>query len=197
MSIPSIGRSLLGESEYRNMLERLAPGEQAILLAGDGRYSFKGSGYVRGGIFDRFQVVQNDTSFRFHDYGHKRLRQIAAVGEPDPKDVDLFITEADLGFQMAGRIGWIGPREGAQVQAGQDVARLDQEELLARKQAAEAQAAAARALLQEMTTGSRPEEIAEGRAALRGAEERLTDAQRDLARTRRLSKGTVSWTSTA
>jgi HlyD family secretion protein len=66
---------------------------------------------------------------------------------------------------------------------------LDQEELLARKRAAEAQLDAARALLGEMITGSRPEEIAEGRAALRGAEERLTDAQRDLARTRRLFDG--------
>lgn len=98
-------------------------------------------------------------------------------------------TEADLGFQMAGRIGWIGPREGAQVQAGEEVARLDQEELLARKRGAEAQLEAARALLREMTTGSRPEEIAEGRAALRGAEERLADAQRDLARTLRLFDG--------
>lgn len=98
-------------------------------------------------------------------------------------------TEADLGFQMAGRIGWIGPREGARVATGEEVARLDQEELLARKRAAEAQVEAARAVLEEMTAGSRPEEIAEGRAALRGAEERLADAQRDLARTRRLFEG--------
>jgi HlyD family secretion protein len=98
-------------------------------------------------------------------------------------------TEADLGFQMAGRIGWIGPREGAQVQAGDEVARLDQEEVLARKRGAEAQLEAARALLGEMTAGSRPEEIAEGRAALRGAEERLADARRDLARTSRLFDG--------
>ena len=65
VSIPSIGRSLLGENEYRNLKKKLKPGEQAILLAGDGRFSFKGSGYVRGGIFDRFQIVQGDTSIRF------------------------------------------------------------------------------------------------------------------------------------
>jgi len=101
VSIPSIGRSLLGEVEYRNLMERIKPGEQAILLAGDGRFSFKGSGYVRGGIFDRFQVIQNGQSFRFHDYGHKRLRKLAAAGAPDMKDVDLFKTEADLGFDPA------------------------------------------------------------------------------------------------
>jgi NosR/NirI family nitrous oxide reductase transcriptional regulator len=101
VSIPSVGRSLLGEGEYRNLIERLEPGEQAVLLAGRGRYSFKGSGYVRGGIFDRFQIIQGDTSVRFHDYGHKRLRRLEADGAPGLKDVDLFKTPAELQFDPA------------------------------------------------------------------------------------------------
>lgn len=101
VSVPSIGRSLLGESEYKNLLKKLQPGEEAILLAGGGRFSFKGSGYVRGGIFDRFQVIQGDTSIRFHDRYHKRLRHLAAEGSPDLKDVDLFRTPADLKFNAA------------------------------------------------------------------------------------------------
>jgi NosR/NirI family nitrous oxide reductase transcriptional regulator len=104
VSIPAIGRSLLGEAEYRNLTQRLEPGQQAILLAGDGRYSFKGSGYVRGGIFDRFQLVQGDNSIRFHDFQHKRLRHIAAEGAPDLKDVDLFMVPPDQGFDPA--ISW-------------------------------------------------------------------------------------------
>jgi NosR/NirI family nitrous oxide reductase transcriptional regulator len=100
-SIPSIGRSVLGENEYRNLLKKLQPGEQAILLAGSGRYSFKGSGYVRGGIFDRFQVIQGDTSFRFHDNFHKRLRSVAAEGAPQLKEVGLFRTPADPKFDAA------------------------------------------------------------------------------------------------
>jgi NosR/NirI family nitrous oxide reductase transcriptional regulator len=76
VSVPAIGLSVLGDSEYRNLVKRLEPGQQAIALAGDGRYSFKGSGYVRGGIFDRFQLIQGDTSIRFHDFHHKRLRRI-------------------------------------------------------------------------------------------------------------------------
>jgi len=101
VSIPAIGRSLLGEAEYKNLMQRLAPGQQAILLAGDGRYSFKGSGYVRGGIFDRFQLVQGDAKIRFHDFQHKRLRHIAADGAPDLKDVDLFLVPSDQGFDPA------------------------------------------------------------------------------------------------
>ncbi len=98
VSIPSIGRSLLGEREYLNLQKKLQPGEQAILLAGAGRFSFKGSGYVRGGIFDRFQIIQGDTSIRFHDREHKRLHRLAAKGAPRLKDVDLFRTPANLKF---------------------------------------------------------------------------------------------------
>lgn len=101
VTIPSIGRSLLGDAEYQNLQRRLQPGEQAILLAGDGRYSFKGSGYVRGGIFDRFQIMQGDVAIRFHDRQHKRLRTLAAAGAPRLKDVDLFIVPAAAGFDPA------------------------------------------------------------------------------------------------
>ena len=101
VSIPAIGRSLLGEAEYKNLTQRLEPGQQAILLAGSGRYSFKGSGYVRGGIFDRFQLAQGDASIRFHDFQHKRLRHIAAGGAPELKDVDLFLVPPDQGFDPA------------------------------------------------------------------------------------------------
>jgi NosR/NirI family nitrous oxide reductase transcriptional regulator len=101
VSIPSIGRSLLGEHEYRNLQKKLKPGEQAILIASNGRFSFKGSGYVRGGIFDRFQIIQGENSVRFHDSAHKRLRQIAAEGAPDFSEVDLFRTPAELNFSPA------------------------------------------------------------------------------------------------
>lgn len=101
VSVPSIGRSLLGENEYRNLQKKLQPGEQAILLAGEGRFSFKGSGYVRGGIFDRFQVIQGDTSVRFHDKYHKRLRHMAAEGAPELSDVGIFRTAANLKFDAA------------------------------------------------------------------------------------------------
>ena len=90
VSVPSIGLSLLGANEYANLQKRLEPGQQAILLASQGRYSFKGSGYVRGGIFDRFQAIQGDNAYRFRDRDHKRLRRVTAEGAPDFVDVDLF-----------------------------------------------------------------------------------------------------------
>jgi NosR/NirI family nitrous oxide reductase transcriptional regulator len=101
VSVPTIGLSLLGKAEYANLEKQLQPEQHAILLAGRGRYSFKGSGYVRGGIFDRFQVIQGDNSLRFRDRDHKRLRRIAAVGAPDMVEVDLFRIPEDSVFDPA------------------------------------------------------------------------------------------------
>ena len=90
VSVPSIGRSLLGEDGYSRLKARLTPGQQAILVAGSGRYSFKGSGYVRGGIFDRIELVQGDSIIRFRDRNHERVGDLAASGAPDFPEIGLF-----------------------------------------------------------------------------------------------------------
>jgi HlyD family secretion protein len=98
-------------------------------------------------------------------------------------------TEADLGFQVPGRIDSIRVQEGDSVTGGQELAWLDRTELLARRHQAEAQLATARARLSELERGFRSEEIAQGRAATRAAAQRLADARRDLERVRRLFEG--------
>jgi len=101
VSVPTIGRSLLGEAEYDNLRDWLGEGEHALLVAGRGRYSFKGSGYVRGGIFDRIQLIQGDRSVRFFDRDHRRLGEVAADGSPSFRELDLFRIPADSGFDPA------------------------------------------------------------------------------------------------
>jgi NosR/NirI family nitrous oxide reductase transcriptional regulator len=90
VSVPAIGQRLLGEARYETLRKSLAPGQQAILIAANGAYSFKGSGYVRGGIFDRIALLQGEQSIRFRDRDHMRLADIHAPGAPDFHDVDLF-----------------------------------------------------------------------------------------------------------
>jgi NosR/NirI family transcriptional regulator, nitrous oxide reductase regulator len=97
-SVPAIGKSILGESEYQNLLADLKEGEHAIVLAGRGRYSFKGSGYVRGGVFDRIHLIQGDLSVRFRDRQHRRLGSVAAADAPSFSELDLFTIPADSGF---------------------------------------------------------------------------------------------------
>ncbi|WP_244628042.1 NosR/NirI family protein [Stappia taiwanensis] len=98
---PSIGLSLLGTAEYNNLKARLKEGEHAVLMLGRGRYSFKGSGYVRGGIFDRIQLIQDDVSVRFRDKQHVRIGEITAEGAPAFTEMDIFIIPADVGFDPA------------------------------------------------------------------------------------------------
>ena len=101
VSVPSIGRSLLGDAEFKNLQNWLEDGEQAIMLMGRGRYSFKGSGYVRGGIFDRIQLIQDENSVRFRDRQHRRIGDIAADGAPTFTEIDLFKIPADSGFDVS------------------------------------------------------------------------------------------------
>jgi NosR/NirI family nitrous oxide reductase transcriptional regulator len=98
VSVPAIGRSLLGERDYANLERRLEPGQHAILVAASGRYSFKGSGYVRGGIFDRIALIQRDQTIRFRDRQHLRAGRIAADGAPRLNEVDLFIVPEEAQF---------------------------------------------------------------------------------------------------
>ncbi len=101
VSMPTIGRTLLGDAEYANLQDWLEEGEEAILVVGRGPYSFKGSGYVRGGIFDRIQLIQGDRGLRFFDRDHKRLGRIAAPDAPAFTELDLFKIPADAEFDPA------------------------------------------------------------------------------------------------
>lgn len=96
VSAPTIGRSLLGDEGYQRLKEHLQPGQQAIVVAGDGLYSFKGSAYVRGGIFDRIEVLQEGSSTRFRDRNHTRLGSLYASGAPDFREIGLFVTPPEF-----------------------------------------------------------------------------------------------------
>ncbi|WP_159952336.1 NosR/NirI family protein [Rhizobium sp. 18065] len=98
VSVPAIGKALLGSAEETNLNAWLGQGESAIALVGRGLYSFKGSGYVRGGIFDRIVLIQDDVSVRFRDRDHRRLGSIALPGTPNFTEMDLFRIPANVGF---------------------------------------------------------------------------------------------------
>ena len=96
-NIPSVGRSLLGDAEYEWLMGLLKENEHAVILLGNG-YSFKGSGYVRGGIFDRIQILQNNEAFAFRDLDHHRVMDINVDGAPHFKEMALFIVREQNEF---------------------------------------------------------------------------------------------------
>ncbi|MEJ6654945.1 MAG: 4Fe-4S binding protein [Pseudomonas sp.] len=95
LNAPTIGRNLLGDNQYRFLMEDLKPGEHAIAVLGSGEYSFKGSGYVRGGIFDRVQVRQFGNIISFRDRDHIRLNDVFAEGMPPFREMAIFIVREE------------------------------------------------------------------------------------------------------
>lgn len=89
---PDIGRSLLGERSYARLHEGMKDGENALFVirtAGD--ESFKGSGFVRGGIYDRVQVKQGADAFTFRDLDALNLYGLEAAGAPRYNESAIFI----------------------------------------------------------------------------------------------------------
>ncbi|MBD9549355.1 MULTISPECIES: transcriptional regulator NosR [unclassified Pseudomonas] len=95
---PTIGRALLGDIQYLVLMQELKPGEQAIAVLGRGLYSYKGSGYVRGGIFDRVQLRQFGNVISFRDMDHQRLSDVFAKGMPEFNEMSVFIVRKQAGF---------------------------------------------------------------------------------------------------
>jgi len=90
---------------------------------------------------------------------------------------NIEVTDAQLGFKVAGRVAERLVSEGDGVKAGQLVARLDDAEQKEQLALRRAELAGAEAALAELEAGSRPQEIAASAATLRSAE-----ADRDRAR---------------
>lgn len=101
VDVPFIGKNLLGDAEYKTLADRLKPGQHAFLIFANGRYSFKGSGYVRGGLFERFQIIQDELSHRFRDKDHKRMGEIVAEGAPKFSEIGLFVLPEETEFDPA------------------------------------------------------------------------------------------------
>lgn len=88
-SVETIGRSLVSAQDYKSLRGWLAPGQSALIIASNGDYSFRGSGFVRGGIFDRFQLVQDDQTILFKDKDYRRVDTLSAAF-PQFKEIGLF-----------------------------------------------------------------------------------------------------------
>lgn len=91
LNAPAVGRSVLGDSVYQSLMSRLKPDEHAIFLIANGVESFKGSGFVRGGIYDRVQVAQDMDTATFRDLDYLNLYGIEAAGAPHYQESAIFI----------------------------------------------------------------------------------------------------------
>ncbi|MBE0486325.1 MAG: regulatory protein NosR [Marinobacter sp.] len=98
LDAPTIGRNLLGDRQYQWLISELKEGEHAIAVLATGSYSFRGSGYVRGGIFDRLQVRQFGDTFNFRDLDYHRLSDVYLGDMPRLPEMAIFIIRQQYNF---------------------------------------------------------------------------------------------------
>jgi len=93
---PDVGRAILGDGPWRRLVADLKDGEHALfVIRTGGAESFKGSGFVRGGIYDRVQVRQGSDAFTFRDLDYANLYGIAAPGAPRFTESAIFIIRSN------------------------------------------------------------------------------------------------------
>ena len=95
---PSVGENLLGASQYAQVMKTLKPGDELIAVMANGLYSFKGLGYVRGGIFDRLHVLQGEKLYLFQDSDYLHLDDVHLDGMPSFGERALFVIRGGRGF---------------------------------------------------------------------------------------------------
>lgn len=105
---PDVGRAILGEGAWRNLMSRLDDTEHAIfVIRTGGLESFKGSGFVRGGLYDRVQIRQGSDTFTFRDLDYYNLYSLAAPGAPAYSESAIFIVRPEhQGASFSGAYPW-------------------------------------------------------------------------------------------
>jgi HlyD family secretion protein len=97
-----------------------------------------------------------------------------------------------VGAKVMGRVAWIGVEKGDTVQSGQVLVRLEDTEFRAQVNQANANLAAAQARLEQLRTGSRPQEKLKDKAAVLQAEANLKTAEADYQRSETLYRAGVA-----
>ncbi len=113
---PRIGQNLLGPREFTRLAAGMGAQDTAILVAANGLYSFKGTAYVRSGIFDRLQLVQGEKTIRLGSDRYRNIEALAAAGAPELREIGVFTIAADTGFDplLPWRLELLVVRETAQ-----------------------------------------------------------------------------------
>jgi HlyD family secretion protein len=126
------------------------------------------------------------------------VRAVAVVNKPDDSALSFrgYVVphrRISVNSKVTGRVAWIGVEKGERVSANQVVVRLEDDEFRAQLKQAEGAVANAKAYLEELENGPRPQEVAQAEHGLAQAQAAMVDAKVTLDRTTELAAdGVVS-----
>ncbi|MBV1797952.1 FMN-binding protein [Siccirubricoccus sp. G192] len=96
-----IGANLLGQAEHARLLADAAPGSNLVFIGGEGAYSFKGTAWVRSGVFDRVQIVQGERTIGLVAAQHHQVERLRAAGAPELREAAIFVLSPESGLDPA------------------------------------------------------------------------------------------------
>lgn len=93
---PTVGQSLLGQQPFSRAMGSLGLGEAALLVMSQGAQSHRGTAWRRSGVFDRITVVQGDVRWQPEAARYSMIRNLAAEGAPEMKEISIFALPATI-----------------------------------------------------------------------------------------------------
>jgi len=101
ISIPIIGKNLLGESEYQRLLENLKPGEHALLLLNRGQYSFISEQFIPQTVSNRLSATQDEFPVDLRDIDFYSFNDPSFnIAIPEYTDLKVFRIKSQSGFEL-------------------------------------------------------------------------------------------------
>jgi len=98
ISPPRIGENLIGKLDFNRLMTGAGTDDQAIFVAANGLYSFKGTGYVRSGRFDRIQLVQGTKTILLAKKHYRNVETFKIFDAPELREIGVFVVPAATGF---------------------------------------------------------------------------------------------------
>ncbi len=93
-----IGRNLFGRRWHNHHLSNLEFGEHLVMVAGRGRYSWRGSNYKATGVFDRVRIIQDDRVILLRADMALPPTALRVAGGPKFNELALLRLSRDVGF---------------------------------------------------------------------------------------------------
>ncbi len=100
-TVPTIGKTLLGEAEYERMLNWLDEDEQAILIMGRGSYSHRDPRVSQVGMYERIQLKQGSNYINLYMSDRRRIAKLETEDSPEFLRMDLYKIPTDRDFYAA------------------------------------------------------------------------------------------------
>jgi transcriptional regulator of nitric oxide reductase len=102
ISVPIIGKNLLGEAEFGRLQEELKPGEHAIMVLSNGDYSYVSDEFIPQTVPSRLSLTQSGLPTDIRDidfYSYNKPSFITTM--PDYRDIHVLRLKSQSGFELS------------------------------------------------------------------------------------------------